>query len=87
MYGSLIDDLWLFSLVQVPSGRMHATNVHFHVQICTFKLLLLHLHQTRTSFCHFSQTANRIELKLGGHVPTIIMHLPKQIRDQWMHGF
>ena len=31
MYGSLIDDLWLFSLVQVPSGRMHATKVHFHV--------------------------------------------------------
>ena len=74
-------------LVQVSSGQMHATRVHFHVQICTLKLLPLNFHRTRTSFCHFSQTVDRFDLKLGEHVTTIIMHLPFQIRDQWMHGF
>ena len=73
--------------VQVSSGRIQAPDNCFHVQICTSKLLLLHLPRTRTCFRDFSQTVDRFDLKLGEHVTTIIMHLPYQIRHQWMHGF
>ena len=66
---------FFFSCAGVLWPDLSACN-HFHVQLCLFKLLRLHGHKTRTSFCHFSQTVDRIDLKLGEHVPTIIMHLP-----------